>query len=291
MSSSAVLLVNPISGTFNEKNIRIAEDILRKKDYDVEVFLSSKKGEIESLAKGSVEMSPDIVFVMGGDGTFNEAVNGLVHSEVPVAFIPSGTTNVLARELDIPLKVGRAVEMAVNGKVHRISLGKVITDDERIRYFILMAGAGYDAETVYSVSTSLKSVSGKAAYILNGLRVLSRYSPEPITIRTDGDEITGYTVIAGNSSCYGGRLKMTPDASLFSPYLYLYALRTPSRASIIGTLIGMFTGSHVRGKNVSYFRCRSIRLEGSSHVQVDGDHLCRLPIEIFVEKECLNIVN
>ena len=290
MSSLAVLLVNPAAGSFKEQNVQQVEDLLKKRGLAVEVLLSKERGEIETLAKGSLELSPEMVFVVGGDGTFNEAVNGLVHSEVPVSFIPSGTANVVAFELDIPGKINWAVKNALGGEMHRISLGKVTNKSGLLRYFIMMAGAGFDAETVYGISSKVKKISGKGSFIVSGVKVLHKYDPEPITIRTNGAESVGYTVIVGNGSCYAGKFKMTPDAALFSPYFYVYVIKNNSRFSIVKTIVKLLNTSHTRSKDVSYFRTQSLTLEGSSHIQVDGDYLGKLPVDIAIERECLNIM-
>lgn len=291
MSSLAVLVVNPVAGSHNEGNIRRAERLINSKGLSTEVLLSSRKGEIESHARRSLDMSPEMVFVMGGDGTFNEAANGLVHSDVPVAFIPSGTTNVLAKELAIPRRVESAVEKAVKGKMRRISLGNITDRTKKSRYFIMMAGVGYDADAVYHIHSGLKNTLRNGAYIVSGLQILQRYRPEPITIRTNGIESTGYTVIVGNGSCYGGRFKMTPDASLFSPYFYVFILKSKSRLAIVRTFFKLFNTTHIKAKDVSYFRAQTLSLDGSSHVQTDGDYLGKLPVDISVERECLNILN
>jgi diacylglycerol kinase (ATP) len=290
VSSLAVLLANPTAGTFKEQDIQKIQDILKKRGLAVEVLLSQKRGEIETHAKRSLELSPEMVFVVGGDGTFNEAVNGLIHSDIPVAFIPSGTSNVVAKELDIPEKINWAVKNALGGEMHRISLGKITNDSGLLRYFIMMAGSGYDAETVYSVSNRLKKISGKGSFIISGIKVLRKYDPPPITVTAHGAESVGYTVIVGNGSCYAGKFRMTPDASLFSPYFYVYVIKKKTRFSIFKTIMKLLNTSHIRSKDISYFRTQSLSLEGSSHIQVDGDYLGRLPVDIEIERECLTIL-
>ncbi|GBD99504.1 diacylglycerol kinase [bacterium BMS3Abin07] len=290
MSSLAVLLVNPVAGSYKKDNVRLAEEILKRKGLITEVLLSKEKGEIEDLARSSIGMSPEMVFVLGGDGTFNEAVNGLVNTEIPVAFIPTGTTNVLARELDIPNNVSMAVERAVSSGVHKISLGRVSDYSKNVRYFVMMAGIGFDAATVCSVNRRLKGLLGKGAYILSGLKVLKNYEPEPIVVRSDDVESVGYSVIVGNGSYYGGGFRITPDASLFSPYFYVFVLKNEKRISLIRTFAGLLTSTHLNYQYVSYFRTQTLHLQGTSHIHVDGDYLGKLPVDITVERDCLNLL-
>jgi diacylglycerol kinase family enzyme len=179
----------------------------------------------------------------------------------------------------------------MSGGTHRISLGKMTHEDEESRYFILMAGAGFDGDVVYSVNPKVKKVLGKGAYVLKGMKLLGKYHPEPITVKTNGAESIGYTVIVGNAGCYAGRFRMTPNASLFSPYFYVFVIKRSSRFSIVRTFFKLLNASHIHAKDVSYFRTQSLRLEGSSHIQVDGDCSGQLPVEISIERECLNILH
>ncbi len=290
MSSSAILLVNPSSGSYTLDRIRRAERGIQQRGLKTEVLFSQQRGDIEAMARESQLSSPEVVFVMGGDGTFNEAANGLVNSDVPLAFIPAGTTNVLARELRIPDHIEGAVDKALKGNKKKISLGKA-TRDGKVRYFIMMAGIGFDAATVYALNAKMKGIAGKGAYIMSGLKILMNYDPAPVSIQYEGTETTGYTVIVGNGSHYGGKFRVTPDASLFSPYFYVYVLKKRSKLSILKTALKLLNGSHIRSKDVSYFRTEALHIEGASHIQVDGDYLGILPVEITIEREGLTLLH
>ena len=97
----------------------------------------------------------DRIIIASGDGTINEVINGIRNSQnrdlinTPVALVPLGTTNVLAKELGIPEKIEKAVDLALNGAAHKISLGRI-----NGRCFSLMAGIGFDGETVLGVKAA-----------------------------------------------------------------------------------------------------------------------------------------
>jgi len=291
MSSSVVLIANPAAGTFSEKRLGTARHLLQERGFHVEVLLSQKRGDIERLARESVAERPEILFVMGGDGTFNEAVNGLVHSGIPVGFIPLGTTNVLARELGIPARVDGAIMKALGGRRRSISLGSIRGAGIPTRRFVMMAGAGFDAYTVYRVRPGLKRILGRGAYILSGMGVIvGDYSSGPIIVRTADTEFTAYTVIAGNGSRYGGNFRMTPGTSIFSPDLHVVAVVKAGRAPLLRTAIRLFRGTHLRSGDIRHFRTTSLQLDGTAHIQVDGDHAGRLPVHISIEKDSLEIL-
>src|SRR4030042_2750172 len=151
MKSSIILISNPVAKRASERKIEAAYRLLKSRGYKVEIVSTKYKGHAEGLAIEVIKRTPALVIAAGGDGTFNEVVNGIAGTEIPMAILPLGTTNVLARELDIPENVQGAMERALRKNPTRISLGKItLTDSSPLlsRYFILMAGIGYHGMAV-----------------------------------------------------------------------------------------------------------------------------------------------
>jgi diacylglycerol kinase (ATP) len=141
----------------------------------VKVAPTTGPGAASALAREHIQRGVDLVVAAGGDGTVNEIVEGMVHSEVPLAILPGGTANVLAMEMTLGKNLERVAERLGELRPHRISVGHVTCDGGRIaRHFLLMAGIGVDAHIVYHVSGSLKARIGKLAYWVAGCRVLGR---------------------------------------------------------------------------------------------------------------------
>lgn len=267
-----------------------AEQLVRERGLTPEVVLSTRKGEIEELARDALQHSPEMILVFGGDGTFNEAANGLVHSTVRVGFIPLGTTNVLAKELNIPETIERAVAHALKVRSRPISLGKVHSAGPRPHYFVMMAGAGFDADAVKNMNPFLKERLGRGAYILSGLGAVLRYDPPLIDVKTGVGSRQGYAVIVGNGSCYGGKFHVTPDASLFEPRFHVFLLTGKGRSSLLRTAVRV-VGSHVPDKrDGEYFVADEIELNGDAPFQTDGDYRGVLPIRIAIERDCLHVL-
>lgn len=288
MSSVAVLLVNPAAGLFSPERVKSVVGHLEKRGLRTEVFYSARRGELREIASSLGSLSPEMVFVLGGDGTFNEAANGLVHTDFPLAFIPMGTTNVLAEELHLPRDAGAAADRALEGAVRKISLGKVTWKDGTVRYFVMMAGAGFDASTVYGVSESLKGAIGKGAYLCSGARVcLER--PEPFEVESVQYRGVAYAVVVGNGSKYGGRFSITPDASLFDPFFYVFILTSGTRSALMVAVAGILLGRHLPKGAITYFRTDRLSLLGNARLQTDGDRAGNLPVDISIEPDCLNI--
>ena len=134
------------------------------------------------------------ICAIGGDGTVNEVVNGMAGSDVPLAVIPTGTVNVLAIELGIPLDPPDACRLAAAGHVIAIDLG--LAGD---RYFALMAGAGVDAAVVSSLNPTLKRALREAAFAIQGFAKYLTATRRSIRIETDEECIDGYFVVLGNA--------------------------------------------------------------------------------------------
>lgn len=293
MKSSVVLIANPIAQRASEHKIQRAIKLLRSAGYEVCLYLTEKKGDAEDYARKASGNGASFIIAAGGDGTFNEVMNGLVNTATKMAILPMGTTNVLAKELSVPEDVGGAIYRALNGDVHAVSLGKIsVTHHSSLitRHFSLMAGIGFDGEAVQSVNETLKRYSGKGAYILSGLKTLLRYCPEELRFIINGKTYSGYSAIIGKASKYGGYFKITPDAALHDPHLYLYIMHGGKRRDILRYFYGLLMGSHLKLKDVTYRRADSIRVEGTAHIQVDGDYLGTTPAMITVVPGALRLI-
>lgn len=257
------------------------------------VRLTQKKGDAEGWARGAAGDGAPLVIAAGGDGTFNEVINGIANSETAMAIVPLGTTNVLAKELGVPEDVAGATDIVLRGKVYSVSLGRVSCVFHSLpvsRYFCLMAGIGFDGEAVYGVSGTLKKHSGKGAYVLSGLKTLMKYSPGDLSFMVNGAAYTGYSAIVGNASKYGGNFKITPDAMLDDPHLRIVLMHGKRRRDILRYIYGIFRRRHLQLKDITYLKGDSVRIEGTARIQIDGDYLGTTPATITVVPDALKLI-
>lgn len=285
-----ILIGNPVAGGSAEEKIKKAQEILKTKGIPFETLLTKKPGDAENYAKKIKDTEKDnlLVIAAGGDGTYNEIINGLAHSQIPLAILPMGTTSVLAKELKIPKDMRKAINLALNGRIQRVHLGK-IKNREKQRYFILMAGIGYDGLAVYRVNPKEKRHLKKIAYILSGLKTLLTFKPTELRIK-NGTVKKAYNVVVSKASCYGGSFKIAPDANLKSPNLYVFLSRTKSKIGLVLHIIGVILGKHLKMKKTEYFSTDKIKVTGDAHVQIDGDYFGKAPVEIGIVKNSLNLV-
>ena len=154
----------------------------------------------------------------GGDGTLNEVVNGLAGSQnghrVPLALLPGGTANILAKELNLPWDILRAAKQMPAGEVREIALGLAtpLEQPEKKRYFLSVAGAGPDGMIVYSVDLGLKARVGILAYWWQGAREVLRYTFPPFRVRAGNRLVEGTLAVVGRTKNYGGPFKITDQA-------------------------------------------------------------------------------
>jgi YegS/Rv2252/BmrU family lipid kinase len=293
MKSSIILISNPVAKKASERKIEAAYRLLKSRDYKVEIVSTKYKGHAEGLAIEAIKKSPSLIVAAGGDGTFNEVINGIAGSEIPMAILPIGTTNVLAKELDIPENVEGAIEIAVGRTPKKISLGKImITHHSSLitRYFVLMAGVGFDGEAVFGINETIKKISGKGAYIYSGIKTLFRFNPDELILNIDGETFSGYSVIIGNASKYGGHFKVAPDARLTDPVLYTCLFKRKNPLNIVRYVFGVLTGSHINFKDVEYLKAKSIEIIGNAHIQIDGDYFGTTPAKVEIIPDMVRLV-
>lgn len=294
MRSSIVLISNPAARGASLRKIESAAAFLREKGFDTKIFLTEKSGDATRLAEEAVRKGPYAIMAAGGDGTINEVINGMVKSDVPLAILPLGTTNVLAKELGIPEDIYSALDTAVSKSAKTVSIGRIElepdTDSAHFRYFCLMAGIGFDGKTVHDVNNAIKKKSGKAAYIWSGIKTFLRYSPNQLFYEIDGKEYTGYCSITGKASRYGGNFKITPDANLSDPFLYTCIFQGNKRSDLLRYVYRIITGKLMEERDIVYLKSTSIEVLGTAHVQIDGDYLGITPAKITVVKNALKII-
>ncbi|HEY6145174.1 MAG TPA: diacylglycerol kinase family protein [Solirubrobacterales bacterium] len=198
-----LLIVNPYATTVSDRLKNLVVYALQGR-FDVEAVSTQAQNHATEIGREAQDGGYDVVVAFGGDGTLNEVANGLAGTDLPVAVLPGGSTNVVSRTLGIPNDVVDATEhllsLADDWQPRKIDLGMV--DD---RYFVFACGVGIDATVVQRVDSNpkLKASAGPYYYSWAGISGFYRkYLVNPIRVRTivDGREpVEGVTAIAQNS--------------------------------------------------------------------------------------------
>jgi YegS/Rv2252/BmrU family lipid kinase len=163
----------------------------------------------ERMAREAVQRGVDLVIASGGDGTITACVGGVAGSGIPLGVLPTGTGNLLARNLGLPLSLAEALTVALTGSDRPVDVGRA-----NRRPFVVMAGIGFDAQLLDGASEEAKRRVGWAAYVLSALRQL-REHPARVVLRADSgppQRRLASSVIIGNVGSLQGNLRLLPDA-------------------------------------------------------------------------------
>jgi diacylglycerol kinase (ATP) len=276
----ARLIVNPVAGHDSApdhlEKINVA---LRNRYGDLDIVMTAGLGDAERAAAIAGSAGYDIVFVAGGDGTLNEVLNGLARlgalSDVTVGLLPLGTGNDFATALGLPTDIDEALAIAAAGRVARIDVGRL-----NDRVFANVSAGGFIAEVSDAVSTELKGVAGRFAYLLGGAQVLLSYEPvrarivaarESALPRRLHDWFDMQLFAVCNAPLIGGGRPIAPfarpDDGLFDVCI-VDALPT---LQFLGLLRGLAAGAHVDHDHVTYFRTSAVDLEFDRTILVNTD--------------------
>jgi len=288
-SIRAKVIVNPDSHPRTVKRyIRPAVNVLKSNGFKVSVSFSKVIGGALPLAEEAAEQGYDCVIAVGGDGTINEVINGIMGKDIVLGVLPAGATNVLARELGIPTHMVHAAEAIVNQRRKRIDLGCISG-----RYFSMMTSCGYDAYAVSRINLRIKKIVRRYAYVWAGLKDLFFYRPTQITIVMDNGKILekGSFVTVSNTHFYGGSYMVTPLARIDDGFLDVCIYKGKSQLGLVRFVFRMFWKQHLKLKKVGYYRVKNVDLYASRQtlVQVDGDFLGELPKTVRIVPKAIDV--
>jgi YegS/Rv2252/BmrU family lipid kinase len=291
----ATLISNPKTGRYGARRLRPIDDVaaqLRNLGIEVDLRLTAAPGEATEIAARAARNGSSDVIVAGGDGTINEAIQGLAGSKARLAIIPRGTANVLARELNLPLNDEQATAVAARGNSRRIHLGLATEHATGTsRYFVLMAGIGLDASVVQRVQPRLKKRIGKGAFWISGLSHLADWRPSAFTLEIDGNSYKGTFAAIGKAAHYGGDLLITPGARLEEPAFEVCIIETESRFSYLRLLsYAVRTGMPRDKPGVRFVKTALVEAKGDAPVQVDGELIGSLPMRFEIASESLEVI-
>ena len=277
------IIANPVAG--RGRAYRSLQCYIREwphSDWQVEVLTTHGPNEAGFLARDLAGNPPDVLAVCGGDGTMNEIATAVPDPPFPVALIPAGTANVLARELGLPLDPVRALQVALQGRARKIDLGSLGPGSRR--KFLFVAGIGFDAYAVFRARPKLKSRIGIVAYVFAVLECLLRYSFPEFSVTADGRTYTATSCLACNAKKYGGGLLFCPEADMYDGRLDLLVLEGRRRTALAAFLLLAWLQRPGCGDWIHRLRAGAVRIEAAEgvHVQVDGELAGGLPLDIGV---------
>src|ERR1700694_4548427 len=320
----ATILFNPNSGRRGRKRdteLDHAIGIIQSAGVRTELTVCRSSSEATDHARVAVAAGSDTVFACGGDGTIHDVIQGLAGTPVALAVLPFGTANALAHDLVIPLRPSAAAEVAVNGRVRRIPLGRIEYEDfngkSAARYFTVAAGIGVDAHLFYKLTAELKKRSGMTAYYLKAWQLWATHRMRKFEVEYANGSGPGQSallteLLAVRVRFFGNILReLVPGASLDCGDLRTVMCRTASRNAYLQYVAGALLGRQWNINRIDVVSCSEIickvpeKSAGHSHdghshahnhnedrvyVEADGELLGRLPARMTMVHDALSLV-
>ncbi len=300
---NALLIHNPNAGNGGNGRRSMLDEarrIFADSGIHTDLAETKKAGDATEIAQQAHEDGRHLVIACGGDGTLNEVVNGLAGHQnghrVPLALLPGGTANVLAKELNLPWDIPSAAERLVRGVVREIPLGLAtpLNEPAKTKYFLSVGGAGPDGMIVYSIDLDLKARVGILAYWWQGAYEAFRYKFKRFRVVAAGKEVDASLVVIGRTKHYGGPFKITTDADLYEDQFELMTLTTQSGLRYLSYLPTLFFGKLRGTEGVDFWKADRVVCEPLGqdpiYAQVDGEPLARLPVEFRIMPRALKLL-
>jgi YegS/Rv2252/BmrU family lipid kinase len=227
------------------------------------------------MAHEAAVSGADLVLAIGGDGTIRAVCEELAGTGVPVGIVPAGTGNLLARNLDIPLYLRSAVDVALNGQDRAIDMVEVSGDKMEDATFLVMAGMGFDAAIMEGVNEDIKAKVGWLAYVWSALKSLM-FPAIRIDVSVDGGEFTRHrarTMVIGNVGFLQAGMPLIPDAAIDDGQLDVVLLYPRRFLSWLPLAIRVMTRSKRTDELIARMSGREVVVRASVDAprQLDGD--------------------
>ncbi|MHB1462136.1 MAG: diacylglycerol/lipid kinase family protein [Armatimonadota bacterium] len=280
----AIIIANPISGRHRgQAAARQAEACFQAAGWQVSSLFTTCPGEARHLAAEAVAERPDIVFACGGDGTISQVVSGLMGSGIPTGIIPAGTGNDLCRTLGLPVSPAEAAHLALHGHAIDIDLLDV---NSGAYQSINITSLGFDAVVAERMNKRMRLFGGTFAYLSAVFLEVVHMKPTSIKLNIDGQTWEGdaLLVAVANAQCYGGGMKVAPQARVDDGLLDVVLVKSVGRFEFLRNLPRVFAGTHLAHHSVCAWKGAHVRIEtlSASPVLIDGDICGQTPIDVRV---------
>lgn len=300
-------IVNPAggNGTVQKRWPRI-EAALLQAGVRFEVVFTEARGHATELARNAVESGWRHILAVGGDGTNNETVNGILQqeavppSEVCYALLPVGTGNDWVRSLGIPKRLSHWLDMFLQGHTSLQDVGVadyILDGNPQQRYFVNVAGMSFDAYVAKFMDENRRFINGRFSYLLALMRCLAKYKLPPTRVHAEGFRVEDfcYTINAGICRYSGGGMQLVPHAV---PDDGLLALTVAKRVTKLGVLFAtplFYNGKIARHPKIEIHSARNIMVEAIAEdrpigLEVDGEFLGYAPVSFSLVEKALKVL-
>lgn len=303
VATAPLLIVNPVAGDGRALHL---EPWLRRhleaEAPSARMVETEAPGHARELARQAAGNGYDRVIAVGGDGTVQEVVNGIIESgsAISMGILAGGAGNDLARSLHLPHRGQEALSVALGADLMRIDVGVASRGDgaatER-RYFAAAGGVGFDAQVAAVMYQRAWWQHGRIGYLLSTLWELQRFRNQALRLRMETPEgpleleRTALFVAFANGMYYGGGMQICPSATVVDGWMDLCIVGDISRLEAVRQLPGMYRGAHVTHPAVEFQRARSVVIDGDAgtRAHLDGEPFGTVPLHLEMRHAALDV--
>ena len=268
MSDAPLIVINPTAGGGRALKLAGWNRERVEQRPDVEVRVTSRRGEAEELAAAAIADGRRRVVAVGGDGTVQEVLNGLMANVGggELGVVPVGTGNDLARSLGLPSEPAEAWTVAMGEATRPLDVARATNGEGEDRWFASAGGIGFDAQVAAAMASRKGWQAGRAGYLLTTLTELRRFENRRVRIAID-DEVLERSVLfvaVANGEYYGGGMRIAPGARTDDGRLDVCVVGDISRLTAIRQMPNLYRGTHVAHSAVSTHAGTTVSIEGDA---------------------------
>jgi YegS/Rv2252/BmrU family lipid kinase len=298
--SHTVFLVNPASS--NGSTGRRWPELARRAaaaGLDGATLFSERQGHLAELAREAALDGAELLVVVGGDGSVNEVVNGLagLGRQPEVAVVPRGTGWDFSRTFGIPRKIDDAVQIALQGDVRTIDLGRASyrawDGSDATAWFANVASAGMSGAIAKRANETTKALGGKASYLWATFAVFSGWEATEIEVAVDGERRAGpmFDVVIANGRFFGGGLEICPEAEPDDGLFDVLTIGDVTKRDLVQTMPKMYRGTHLPHPKAELLRGSSVTVTSETPlpIELDGEQPGTTPVTFEVTAGALRL--
>jgi YegS/Rv2252/BmrU family lipid kinase len=304
MEAAMRVIVNPVAanGAVGKRWPQI-QDILRAEGGRFDASFTEGPNHATELTREALSAGYQTIVAVGGDGTLNEVVNGLliegmVDPTVKLGIIPSGTGADSVRTLGIPHDYRAACHGLLHGKPDCIDLGLItcISEGREVqRYFLNVAGLGFDGEVAERVNRSSKALGGTIPFLSSLFVKLLTYQNKTVEVTLDGQQRLqqkANSVIVCNGRYAGGSMHIGPNAALDDGLFDVIIIGDTGKLEFVANVPRVYRGTHLSHPKVDEYRAREVRVEAQERMllQADGELIGEAPATFQVIPQVLHVL-
>ncbi|MFN8578061.1 MAG: diacylglycerol kinase family protein [Candidatus Sericytochromatia bacterium] len=298
------VVINPKSsdGSTGKKITKLVDKLKKIGEFDYK--LTKDKSHATELTRNAIKGNYNRIIAVGGDGTFNEVVNGffinneIIKDNIVLGLISGGTGADFIRTLEIPSNIDKAIYKIVDNNIKKIDLGKVTatskSGDKITRYFLNASNIGLGGDVVKKVNNSSKVLGGFTTFLVKTISTAMEFKNKKLTLTYDEKSIENIysNIIVANGKYCGGGMKFLPDASLDDELFDILTIGDINKVEFFENILKVYQGTHLKFHKIGVKKSKTLSIDSNEKVRIeaDGEECGFTPAKFEIIPKILNII-